>query len=61
MYEKEQLCMAHGCQEFWVIDPDKRYVPVALANGPTTTYHPGEHIPLKVFGDASLSIDDLFA
>jgi Uma2 family endonuclease len=61
MYEKEQLCMAHGCQESWVLDPDKRYVRVAFANGPTTTYHPGERIPLKLLGDASLSVDDLFA
>jgi hypothetical protein len=53
--------MAHGCREFWVVDPDKCYVRVALANGPTVTYHSGERILLKVFGDTLLSVDDLFA
>ena len=60
MYDKEQLCLTHGCQEFWVVDPDKRSVRVALVNGPTTTYGPGERIPLKLFGDTSLSVDDVF-
>jgi Uma2 family endonuclease len=61
MYEKEQLCLAHGCQEFWVVDPDKKYVRVATVNRPTTTYHPGQQIPLPLFGGASLRVDDLFA
>ncbi len=59
-YEKEQMCMAHGCQKFWVADLDKQYVRVALANGPTITYRPGNRIPLKLFGDASLPVDNLF-
>lgn len=60
MYEKEQLCLAHGSKEFWVVDPDKKYVRVAYVNGPTTTYHPGQHIPLPLFGGATLAVDDLF-
>lgn len=61
MYEKEQLCLAHGCQEFWVVDPDKRYVRVARVNEPTSTYHPGQRIPLPLLGGASSAVDDLFA
>ncbi len=61
MYEKEQLCLVHGCQEFWVIDPDRRSVRVARAHGPTTTYGAGQYIPLPLLGDASLLVDDLFA
>ena len=60
MYEKEQLCLANGCREFWVFDPDKHYVRVAHANGPTITYRPGESILLKLFGDVALSVDDMF-
>lgn len=61
MYEKEQLCLAHGCQEFWVIDPDQRYVRVALVKGPTVTYRPGQQIPLPLLGGAELAVDALFA
>ena len=61
MYEKEYLCLTHGSQEFWVVDPDQRYVRVATPAGPTTTYNAGQKIPLPLFGDASLSVDELFA
>jgi Uma2 family endonuclease len=62
MYDKEQLCLAKGCLEFWVVDPDKRYVRVARADGPSTIYRAGQQIPLEVLGSrAFLSVDDLFA
>jgi len=62
MYDKEQLCLATGCREFWVVDQDARYVRVARTNGPSAVYRTGQHVPLQVLGsDASLSVDDLFA
>ncbi len=62
MYDKEQLCLANGCQEFWVVDENARYARVAHANGPSAIYRVGQRIPLQVLGsDASVSVDDLFA
>ena len=63
MFDKEQLCLANGCQEFWVVDPKRRYVRIAQANGLTTTYHPGQQIPLTIFHrpDLTLGVDQIFA
>ena len=61
MYEKEQLCLSRGGQEFWVVDPDKHTVRVARVDGPTVTCGPGERIPLPLFGDRSLEVDQLFS
>ncbi|MGA8595784.1 MAG: Uma2 family endonuclease [Bryobacteraceae bacterium] len=60
MYEKEQLCLAHGSKEFWVVDPDDGYVRISRVNGPTSVYRPGQQIPLPLFGGATLAVDDLF-
>ena len=60
MYEKEQLCFAAGCREFWVVDPDAQSVRVARADGPTSVYITGEHGPLPMFGAISLAVDEIF-
>lgn len=62
MYDKEQLCLAKGCREFWVVDPERRYIRVARANSPTAVYREHQQVPLEIFGTEScLSVDDLFA
>ena len=61
MYEKEQLCLTNGCAEFWVLDPEKRTVRVAPANGRAVTYRLGQQIPLPLFGDTLIPVDSLFA
>ncbi len=58
MYEKEQLCLAHGGQEFWVIDPEKRSIRVARANGPTVVYGSGQAIELLFPG--AIAVEDVF-
>jgi Uma2 family endonuclease len=61
MYEKEQLCFAAGCREFWVVDPDARLVRVARVDGPTSVYTAGEQVSLPMFGAVSLAVDEIFA
>jgi Uma2 family endonuclease len=60
MREREALCLANGCLEFWVLDEKKRQVSVSTPNGVTVTYHSGQTIPLRLFGDASLPVDRIF-
>jgi len=31
--DKEQLCLAQGAREFWVVDPDRRHVRVSTSQG----------------------------
>jgi Uma2 family endonuclease len=61
IYEKEKLCLEHGCQEFWVVDLDLRQVKVSTPDGLTRTYRSGQDIPLPLFGAATLAVDAVFA
>lgn len=61
LYEREQLCLANGSREFWVVDPDRRQIRVATPDGTTKTYGSGREIPLPLFGEARLSVDSVFA
>ncbi len=60
MRDKATLCLANGCLEFWVLDEMKRQVAVSTPNGVTITYRSGQVIPLRLFGDASLAVDQIF-
>ena len=60
LYEREQLCLANGSREFWVVDPDRRQIRVATPDGTTKTYGSGREIPLPLFGEARLSVDSVF-
>ncbi|MGH9619887.1 MAG: Uma2 family endonuclease [Bryobacteraceae bacterium] len=60
MLDKEQICLANGAREFWVVDPNRRHVKVTNSEGRTKLYHCGEEIPLPLFGNASLAVDTIF-
>jgi Uma2 family endonuclease len=60
MQERAALCLANGCLEFWVLDEKKRQVAVSTPDRVTITYHSGQTIPLRLFGDASLAFDRIF-
>ncbi len=59
--DKEQLCLEHGCLEFWVADADRRQVKVSTPDGRTTTYRAGQEIPLRLFGAGALKVDAIFS
>ncbi len=59
IFEKEELCLENGCQEFWVVDPKRHVVKVSTPDGASKTYQTGQKIPL-MFGGA-LEVDAIFA
>jgi Uma2 family endonuclease len=61
IYDKEQLCLDHGAQEFWVVDLDHRQIKVSTPDGRTIRYRSGEDIPLPLFGGATLAVDPVLA
>ncbi|MBI4902294.1 MAG: Uma2 family endonuclease [Acidobacteria bacterium] len=60
MYEKEQLCLSTGCEEFWVVDPKRRQVRVSRS-GSFAYYGPGQSIPLTVLGGGEIAVDSIFS
>ena len=61
IYEKEQICLANGAQQFWVVDADRRQVKVSTPDGHTITYQSGQEIPLPLFAGAKIVVDAIFA
>jgi Uma2 family endonuclease len=61
IYEKEQICLANGAREFWVVDADRRQVKVTTPDGRTVTWQAGHEIPLPLLGgEARVKVDDIF-
>jgi Uma2 family endonuclease len=60
IFEKEKLCLENGAQEFWVVDPRLRQVRISTPDARTITWRSGQEIPLSLFGEALLKVDDIF-
>jgi Uma2 family endonuclease len=61
IYEREQICLANGAREFWVVDPDGRQVKVTTPHGRTVTWQANHEIPLRLFGgEATVKVEDIF-
>ncbi len=60
MNDRKTLCLDNGCREFWVVDPRNIQVDVSTPDGQTVTYRRGQSIPLPLFGDAALAVDEIF-
>jgi Uma2 family endonuclease len=60
MAQKRATCLENGSSEFWVVDQDRRRVTVSTRDGQTATYGPGDAIPMPLFGDAQIAVDDIF-
>jgi Uma2 family endonuclease len=58
--DKEQICLANGALEFWVVDPKRRVVKVTTWDGHTTTWGSEQQIPLPLFGDARIAVHAIF-
>jgi Uma2 family endonuclease len=61
MLEKEQVCLATGARQFWIVDGDRRQIKVSTPDGHTVTYRSGDQIPLFFAEGATLAVDAIFA
>ncbi len=61
MLDREKLCLENGCQEFWVVDIDRRQVKISTPDGRTITYRAGQEIPLPLLNDGRIPVDAIFA
>jgi Uma2 family endonuclease len=59
--DRERLCLETGCREFWVVDPKLRQVKVSKPDGLTRTYQAGQAIPLDLFGEGTLPVNEIFS
>jgi Uma2 family endonuclease len=61
MLDREKLCLENGCQEFWVVDIERRQVKISTPDGRTITYRAGQEIPLPLLNDGRIPVDAIFA
>ena len=60
MLEREEICLGHGGQEFWLVDPQRRSVKVIRAGGYSSVHDTAAVIESKALG-ASIAVRDIFA
>jgi Uma2 family endonuclease len=58
--EKEAICFANGCKEFWIVYPKRKVVRVST-HDTVRRYQLGEMIPLPLFPGHSIAVSDIFA
>jgi Uma2 family endonuclease len=58
--EYAALCLANGCEEFWVVDYRNKTVTVTKKDGHSVRYSGGMDVPSNALGAASISVDLIF-
>jgi Uma2 family endonuclease len=58
--EYAALCLANGCEEFWVLDQNGKTVTVTRKNAPPVQYSKGMQVPVSLLGGASIAVDVIF-
>ena len=59
--EKEDFCLSHGCQSFWLVDPTRRTVKVTNASHHVQWFKEGDTIDLAPFAADTVSVNEIFA
>jgi len=60
MLEREELCLANGCREFWTMYPEERRIRVATPSQ-VLIYDPTDTITCSLFPGWSAKVSELFA
>ncbi len=60
MNEREAVCLANGCRQFWIIDPNLNIVKVSKADRHTRTYTMSDEIDLAEFGGGKLRVAEIW-
>lgn len=58
--DKEALCLANGCREFWVVNERRQTVRVTRPGEPVRWYRRGDSIPLEILGGGEISVEAIF-
>lgn len=53
------VALSAGTEEFWVVDADRETVQVTDLGG-SKMYSRGEVIPLRVFGESAITVEQIF-
>jgi len=59
MIEREQICLHHGGQEFWLVDPQRESVKVIRADGYSNVYDAAAVIESQTLG-GPIAVRDIF-
>lgn len=60
MVDREAMCLAHGCIEFWTVLPKQKQIRVATKDG-IRRYENGDTIACSLFPGWSVSVSSVFA
>ena len=58
MLEKKHLCFDSGCEQFWILDPKRRFIEVECKGGIPRVYRGTDRIPI---GNTTISVDEIFS
>ncbi|MGA2592476.1 MAG: Uma2 family endonuclease [Bryobacteraceae bacterium] len=58
--ERASLCLANGCQDFWIVDDKARTITAIAPDGNTVQYSEADSVPLPLFGGDGLRVADVF-
>jgi hypothetical protein len=59
MIEREEICLRHGGQEFWLVDSQRASVKMVRAGGYSNLYDSAGTIESRVLG-GSVAVRDIF-
>ena len=59
MKDREEICFAGGCEQFWLVDPKVKSVTVSTPDGNCTVYECATDVPLARFGSV-IRVDEIF-
>jgi|GEM_PF-5318456 len=60
MLDREEICLHHGGNEFWLVDPQREIVKVIRAGGHSSIHDAASVIESGALG-GSLAVRDIFA
>jgi len=58
--ERASLCLANGCQDFWIVDENAQTITAIAPNGGVVQHSGADRIPLPMFGGEGLRVADVF-
>jgi Uma2 family endonuclease len=58
--EYAALCLANGCEEFWVVDHDRKTITVTRRSGESVEYSQAMSLPVELLGGEAIRVDAIF-